>query len=157
MKITSTIDTTSGALYVKSEHIDSIFTIENNGITKFDGCTCAKGNSGGRYLEMTAITEATQLSWPETGDNLVFTGCTAGDDDSKKNTGIYLDVPDALHRAIAAAMKMSFAAGYVVGENDCVVAAKFGNDDIDFTAKYFDAKPLEVYVMKSGTGDGTEY
>ncbi|KAH7822391.1 uncharacterized protein MONOS_14122 [Monocercomonoides exilis] len=149
---------TCGALYVKSEHAESTFSIGNTGKTKFDGCTCSKGKAGAICLEMTGITKADELTWPETGDNLVFTGCKAGDSDStsnaEKNTGLYLDVPVSLHRDIAKAMKQSFASGYKKNENKCFVVAKGTEDssEVDFTEVYFDPN-TNVYVSEGATDD----
>ncbi|KAH7822593.1 uncharacterized protein MONOS_17627 [Monocercomonoides exilis] len=156
-------DTTCGALYVKSEHAESTFIVENNGQTKFDGCTCTKGKSGAIYLEMKAITEATQLSWPETGDNLEFTRCNTGEEDTasnaEKNTGLYLDVPVSLHRDMAIAMKKSFAANYKKGTNEGFVVAKGADNanEVDFTEVYFDPN-INVYVTYKlfGVGVGGE-
>ncbi|KAH7832258.1 uncharacterized protein MONOS_14680 [Monocercomonoides exilis] len=147
----STVDTTSGALYVESENVESTFTIGNTGETKFENCTCAKGKAGAIYLKMIGITEATQLSWPETGTNLKFTSCAAGEGDSKKNTALYLNVPVTLHEEIAAAMKASFATDYKRGTNDWFVAANSEDGDVDFTSNYFDL-PI-VYVKKDGNDE----
>ncbi|KAH7822427.1 uncharacterized protein MONOS_6424 [Monocercomonoides exilis] len=160
-KSEDTTTDTCGALYVKSEHAESTFSIGNTGKTTFEKCTCVKGKAGAICLEMTGITKADELTWPETGDNLVFTGCKAGDSDStsnaEKNTGLYLDVPVSLHRDIAKAMKQSFASGYKKNENKCFVVAKGTEDssEVDFTEVYFDPN-TNVYVSSSGSDDDTK-
>ncbi|KAH7822350.1 uncharacterized protein MONOS_16577 [Monocercomonoides exilis] len=152
---------TCGALYVKSEHAESTFSIGNTGKTTFENCTCTKGKSGAICLEMTGITKADELTWPETGTNLEFTGCKVSDSDAtsnaEKNTGLYLDVPVSLHRDMAIAMKKSFASGYKKNENKCFVVAK-GTDnenEVDFTEVYFDPN-TNVYVSSSGSDDDTK-
>eukprot|EP00770_Monocercomonoides_exilis_P014176 MONOS_14122.1-p1 / transcript=MONOS_14122.1 / gene=MONOS_14122 / organism=Monocercomonoides_exilis_PA203 / gene_product=unspecified product / transcript_product=unspecified product / location=Mono_scaffold00942:20-2944(-) / protein_length=956 / sequence_SO=supercontig / SO=protein_coding / is_pseudo=false len=149
---------TCGALYVKSEHAESTFSIGNTGKTTFENCTCTKGKSGAICLEMTGITKADELTWPETGTNLEFTGCKVSDSDAtsnaEKNTGLYLDVPVSLHRDMAIAMKKSFAANYKKNENKCFVVAKGTEDssEVDFTEVYFD--PItNVYVSEGATDD----
>ncbi|KAH7819288.1 uncharacterized protein MONOS_2853 [Monocercomonoides exilis] len=150
----------SGALYVESASTDSTFTIGNTGPTTFTTCTCANGKSGGIYLKMTGITDASKLKWPATKENLVFAGCTAGEWDSIKRTGLYLEVPVGLHEEIASAMKSRFAAYYKKGTNDFFVVAK-GTDgnDVDFTSTYFDPQlsPSNitcVYAKNGGRGNG---
>ncbi|KAH7829780.1 uncharacterized protein MONOS_17113 [Monocercomonoides exilis] len=157
----ATETTSSGALHVKSKHAGSTFSVEDNGKTKFDGCACAKGKSGAIYLEMTAITEATQLSWPTTGTNLEFTGCKVSEEDAtsntEKNTALYLNVPVKIHRDIAKEMKKSFASGYKKNENKGIVVAK-GTDDsseVDFTEVYFD--PItDAYVSAKEDDDNKD-
>ncbi|KAH7822293.1 uncharacterized protein MONOS_17655 [Monocercomonoides exilis] len=154
-------DTTTdscGALYVKSEHAESTFSIGNTGKTTFEKCTCTKGKSGAICLEMKNATKADELTWPETGTNLEFTGCKVSDSDTtsnaEKNTGLYLDVPVSLHRDMAIAMKKSFASGYKKNENKCFVVAKGTEDssEVDFTEVYFD--PItNVYVSEGATDD----
>ncbi|KAH7821096.1 uncharacterized protein MONOS_12005 [Monocercomonoides exilis] len=152
---------TTGALFVKSEHAGSTFSVEDNGKTKFENCTCTKGKSGAIYLELKNVTNADELTWPETGTNLEFTGCKVSDSDAtsnaEKNTGLYLDVPVSLHRDIAKAMKQSFASGYKKGTNKCFVVAK-GTDnenEVDFTEVYFD--PItNVYVSEGATDDSKD-
>eukprot|EP00770_Monocercomonoides_exilis_P015727 MONOS_15678.1-p1 / transcript=MONOS_15678.1 / gene=MONOS_15678 / organism=Monocercomonoides_exilis_PA203 / gene_product=unspecified product / transcript_product=unspecified product / location=Mono_scaffold01307:8599-11619(+) / protein_length=973 / sequence_SO=supercontig / SO=protein_coding / is_pseudo=false len=144
-------DETSGALYVESENAESSFTIGDNGETKFENCTCENGKSGGIYLKMTGITEASKLSWPTKGTNLTFSECTAT---SSRHTGLYLEVNAELHKTIAEAMKSSFAADYTLNDNRWFVAANESEGkDVDFTLKYFD-QPTEVFVKREGTGEG---
>ncbi|KAH7821097.1 uncharacterized protein MONOS_17786 [Monocercomonoides exilis] len=119
------------------------------------------GKSGAIYLELKNVTNADELTWPETGTNLEFTGCKVSDSDAtsnaEKNTGLYLDVPVSLHRDIAKAMKQSFASGYKKGTNKCFVVAK-GTDnenEVDFTEVYFD--PItNVYVSEGATDDSKD-
>ncbi|KAH7820925.1 uncharacterized protein MONOS_17817 [Monocercomonoides exilis] len=149
---------TSGALYVESASADSTFEIGDTGTTTFTKCTCENGKSGGIYLKMTEIDDASKLKWPETGTNLEFTGCTTGEADptsnAEKNTGLYLEVKTELHKNIADAMKKSFATGYTLENNRWFVAAKRESDaDVDFTLKYFD-QPTEVFVKSGGKGEG---
>ncbi|KAH7828376.1 uncharacterized protein MONOS_6466 [Monocercomonoides exilis] len=153
----STETAISGALYVESENAESSFTIGDTGATTFTACTCENGKSGGIYLKMTEIGDASKLSWPETGSNLVFTECTVGTAESIKKTGLYLDVPENIHKNIAEAMKSSFAAGYTLENNRWFVAAKGDSDDkdVDFTIKYFD-QPTEVFVKSEGAGEGVK-
>ncbi|KAH7826228.1 uncharacterized protein MONOS_8312 [Monocercomonoides exilis] len=152
---------TTGTLFVKSEHAESTFSIGNTGKTTFENCTCSKGKSGAIYLEMKNVTNADELTWPETGDNLVFTNCKAGEaettSNAEKNTGLYLDVPVSLHREIAAAMKKSFASGYKKGTNEGFVVAKGADNanEVDFTEVYFD--PItNVYVSEGATDDSKD-
>ncbi|KAH7819272.1 uncharacterized protein MONOS_2872 [Monocercomonoides exilis] len=155
-----TTTATSGALYVESVSADSIFWIRNTGPTTFTTCTCENGKSGGIYLKMTGIWEASRLSWPATKENLVFTGCAVGEWDSIKNTGLYLDVPVSLHEEIAAAMKRSFAADYICAFHLWFVAAKGADgNDVDFTSTYFDPQLSPpnitcVYAKNGGRGNG---
>ncbi|KAH7822280.1 uncharacterized protein MONOS_9649 [Monocercomonoides exilis] len=157
-------DTTTdscGALYVKSEHAESTFSIGNTGKTTFENCTCTKGKSGAICLEMKNATKADELTWPETGTNLEFTGCKVSDSDTtsnaEKNTGLYLDVPVSLHRDMAIAMKKSFASGYKKNENKCFVVAKGTEDssEVDFTEVYFDPN-TNVYVSEGATDDSQD-
>ncbi|KAH7822455.1 uncharacterized protein MONOS_15896 [Monocercomonoides exilis] len=152
---------TCGALYVKSEHAESTFSIGNTGKTTFEKCTCSKGKAGAICLEMTGITKADKLTWPETGDNLVFSECKTGEADQKsnaeKNTALYLDVSANIHRDIAKAMKQSFAANYKKGTNKCFVIAKGADNEneVDFTVVYFDPN-TNVYVSEGATDDSQD-
>ncbi|KAH7832310.1 uncharacterized protein MONOS_15378c2 [Monocercomonoides exilis] len=110
---------------------------------------------------MTAITKADELTWPETGDNLEFTGCKTGEADTtsnaEKNIGLYLDVPVSLHRDMAIAMKQSFASGYKKGMNKNNVIAKGAEDntEVDFTEVYFDPN-TNVYVSATADNDSND-
>ncbi|KAH7828598.1 uncharacterized protein MONOS_13717 [Monocercomonoides exilis] len=148
---------TSGALHVECENKGSKFSVKDKSATSFSSCSCTKGKSGALYLKMANIEKANQLSWPETktDDNFKFTTCTAGEGDNEKSTGIYLDVPVALHKDIADTMKAGFATGYVRGTNDWNIVANSEDGDVDFTSKYFN--PAIAYVKKDGSGNGETY
>ncbi|KAH7831033.1 uncharacterized protein MONOS_6873 [Monocercomonoides exilis] len=140
----------SGTLYVESDNSESTFTIRDTVATTFTSCTCAHGKSGGIYLKMNGIEDATKFTWPSS-EKLTFTGCTAGTDNTVKNTGLYLEVKTSVIEAIATDMHGKFASGYKRGQNDWVVTA-FGDagvDDIDFTAEYFDVS-VERYLKSDG-------
>ncbi|KAH7821270.1 uncharacterized protein MONOS_14495 [Monocercomonoides exilis] len=145
---------TSGALFVECENKGSTFTVKETYPTSFVSCNCAKGKSGALYLKMTNIEKADQLKWPKTENNFKFTECTAGKGDSEKSTGIYLDVPVALHEEIAIEMKDGFATGYERGTNDWNIVANSEDGDVDFTSKYFD--PAIAYVKKDGSDEKGE-
>ncbi|KAH7827368.1 uncharacterized protein MONOS_17315 [Monocercomonoides exilis] len=145
---------TSGVLYFESNKTESKISVGNTGAITFSKCACAKGKSGGMYIKMTGITDASKLTWPEAGTGLVFTECTAGEEDSVRNTGLYLEVPEALIGDIAKAMKDGFAKEYTMEKNDWFIAAKGADShsDIDFTALYFD--PHQAFAKNNGTGEG---
>ncbi|KAH7819934.1 uncharacterized protein MONOS_11875 [Monocercomonoides exilis] len=155
---------TYGTLYFYTSNVQSIFTVGDGGVTTFSSCSCNHYNgSGGIYLQMLAIKSANQVKWPEDGTNLIFDRCTAGEDESKRNIGIYLKMTDdSLFEDIANAMKKSFAANYTRSRNMWNVAGieKYNYEEIDFISKYLD--PLlppsqdasKIYVKSGGTGNG---
>ncbi|KAH7815547.1 uncharacterized protein MONOS_13576 [Monocercomonoides exilis] len=154
----------NGALYVCFFNDESTFTVGDDGVTTFSSCSCNDNQgSGGIYLQMPAIESANQIKWPKDGTNLIFDRCTAGEGESKRNIGIYLEMADdSLFEEMAFAMKKSFAANYTRSRNMWNVAGIENNnyEEIDFVSKYLD--PLlppsqdasKIYVESRGTGNG---
>ncbi|KAH7832769.1 uncharacterized protein MONOS_6925 [Monocercomonoides exilis] len=156
----------SGTLYVESDNSESTFAILDTSTTTFASCTCAYGKSGGIYLKMDGVEDATKFTWPSSG-KIIFTGCTAGTGNTQKQTGLYLEVKTSVFEAIAADMHGKFASGYMQQNDNWVVAAFGGADigDIDFTVMYFDPDeppkpPVTTAYVQSGagasSGDGTK-
>ncbi|KAH7816326.1 uncharacterized protein MONOS_8996 [Monocercomonoides exilis] len=153
-----------GSLYVCFKNGESTFTVGDEGVTIFSSCSCKNNKgSGGIYLRTLAIESASQLNWPEDGTDLIFDRCTAGEGESKRNIGIYLEMADdSLFEEIADAMKKSFAANYTRSRNMWNVVGIVENnyEEIDFVSKYLD--PLlppsqdasKIYVKSGGTGNG---
>ncbi|KAH7831374.1 uncharacterized protein MONOS_14907 [Monocercomonoides exilis] len=146
----------SGALYVENEQADFSFSIRDSGETLFSSCECSKGKSGGIYLKIGSIADAAQIKWPS-GANLIFERCTAGTEESRRNTGLYVEVPTGLHKEMAKVMKYSFAENYSLPDYAWFVAGKDADgSDIDFISMYLDTVTM-IYVKAGGDGDGKTF
>ncbi|KAH7816502.1 uncharacterized protein MONOS_11543 [Monocercomonoides exilis] len=157
----------NGIFLVYSESCESMFTIEDGGVTSFISCSGSGSNakSGGIYLEMPNIQSASQLKWPTNGKNLVFQDCFCGEGESKKNIGLFIRMKnDSLFKDIADSMMNSFAADYTRKDNSWFVVGYDNNTkkEYDFVSTYFDPPPQKpdnmsrAFVEKGGKGNGID-
>ncbi|KAH7819418.1 uncharacterized protein MONOS_8619 [Monocercomonoides exilis] len=152
-----------GTLHFNTSNDQSTFTVGDGGVTTFSSCHTDFDYSSALCLRMKAIKSANQLNWPEDGRNLIFENCTAGEDELKRNIGLFLEMAnDSLFEEIASAMKKSFAANYTRrGHMWCVTGhSNSNNEDCDFSEKYFDPfRPpsqdlSKIFAKSGGTGNG---
>ncbi|KAH7821666.1 uncharacterized protein MONOS_10082 [Monocercomonoides exilis] len=150
-----------GTLFVSNNNSKSTFTVGDGGVTSFSSCT--GGQSGGIYLEMPNIQSASQLKWPTNGKNLVFQDCFCGEEESKRNTGLYISLKnDSLFKDIADSIKESFADDFTREDNLWNVVGHDNNKhkEYDFTSLYFDPPPpkpdnmTRAFVKNGGKGNG---
>ncbi|KAH7816536.1 uncharacterized protein MONOS_4916 [Monocercomonoides exilis] len=151
--------------FVSSIYNESTFTVGNGCVTSFTSCSCSDGKSGGIFLRMLNIASASQLKWPKDGTNLVFQDCFCGEGESKRNTGLYIEMRnDTLFKDIADAMTDSFAADYTrICNKWNVVGYEYSNEEeFDFVSTFFDPLPprpdnmTRVFVKNGGKGNGMD-